>query len=119
MMLRHRATGADRPYKTTGAPNEPFGARRNQLAVLAEIAAIRCEENDGAVERPAGPFDDSDNKMDVVGLSDCPDAIAQAERLRRERRRADQHVARPLPGFLHTIDEFLGVPAVSACDPHT
>jgi hypothetical protein len=48
------------------APDQPLGRRGHNLAVLAQVGAVWCEEQDRAIERPAGALDDPDNEINSV-----------------------------------------------------
>ena len=57
-------------------PDEALARRRHELAVLAEVGAVRREEEDGAVECPPFALDDTDHEI-RIGLarnsSECVD----------------------------------------------
>ena len=53
---RHRRAVAE-------APDEPLGRGRHQLAVLAQQAAVRSEEQDRAIKRPTVAFDHADDEV--------------------------------------------------------
>ena len=80
---RCRCTGQRRAVAES--PDEPLAGGRHQLAVLAEVTAVRAEEEHGAVERAALALDDADHEMQPVGAGDPRRADRRPGRARRWR----------------------------------